>query len=353
MKKKYIIALVVVIIIFCSLVFYFVKRNANASKTANTEVYTIAASEKVFINGVIEPQETEDIYLDATKGNVNTVSVKDGQTVKKGDALFTYKNDGVTDQIKQDNIQLESSKNQKKELLGQQESLKNQPVIAGELSTSSKVSTSSIDSQIKLYEVQIDSLKEKEYSTVVAPIEGNVILHDDAKAGTTPYITIENTNFYIKGTVSEKDQPKIKPEQLVETTILATNNIVKGKITSIGNRPVTETMVASNATSVGPSNISYYEVKINLDNQDNLTNGFHVQAIVKLTEGPVKIPKSTILQDGETYYVYKVIDKKLTKQVVTYSEENSEEVIVTTGLKESEEIVKNPTSDMREGTTIE
>lgn len=353
MKKKYIIALVVVIIIFCSLVFYFVKRNANASKTSNIETYTIATAEKVFINGIIAPEETEDIYLDPTKGNVNTVSVKDGQVVKKGDALFTYKNDGITDQIKQENIQLESSKNQKKELLAQQESLKNQPVIAGELSTSSKVSTSSIDSQIKLYEAQVTALKEKEYSTVVAPIDGTVILHNDGKAGTTPYITIENTNFYIKGTVSEKDQPKLKPEQLVETTILSTSKIVNGKITSIGNRPVTEPMTASNATSVGTSSISYYEAKINLDNQDNLTNGFHVQAVIKLTEGPIMIPKSAILQDGETYYVYKVVDKTLTKQVVTYSEGDSEEVIITAGLIESEELIKNPTSDMKEGTTIE
>lgn len=353
MKKKVIGLVVFGVIILSPIVFYFVSPSLTENKTTNIEVYNIAESEKVFINGVIEPQEKEDIYLDATKGNVNTISVKDGQMVKKDDVLFTYKNDQVTEQIKQINIQLESSKNQKKELLAQQESLKTQPVATGETLTPTTVSTSSIDSQIKLYEEQINSLKEKEYSTIVAPIEGKVIIHDVTKDGNTPYITIENTNFYIKGTVSEKEQSKLKVGQLTENTILSTNNIVKGKITSIGNKPISETMKISNAASTVTPDISYYEVKINLDNQENLTNGFHVQSIVKLTDESVKIPKSSILQDGETYYVYKIINKRLAKQVITYSEGNSEEVIVNTGLKEREEIVKNPTLDMKEGISIE
>lgn len=336
MKKKYIIGLVAIAtIIFCALCFYYFKTSVKANQSTKIEVYTIVAAEKVFINGVIAPVETEDIYLDASKGNVNKISVKDGQIVKKGDALFTYRSDQVTEQIQQAKLQLESSKNQKKDL---------------------QVSTSSIDSQIKLYEEQITSLKQKEYSTVVAPIEGKVILHEDAKVGTTPYITIENTKLYIKGTVSEKDQPKLKADQLAEITILSANNIVKGKIASIGNRPVTETMAAIGAASTASaatSNISYYEVKINLDSQDNLTNGFHVQAVVKLTEGGIKIPKSAILQEGETHYVYRVVNKKLSKQVITYSDSDSDTVKVTSGLKESEEIVKKPTSNMKEGTTIE
>lgn len=360
MKKKVIIgALVTFSVVIIGLSFYFKNSSSSKDKSEKWDTIKIQGSGKVFINGVITPEQTEDIYLDPTKGNVDTVSVKNGQIVKKGDVLFKYKNEQVIEQVKEIDFQLKSSKSQKKDLLKQKENLKNQPSIAGQsMGSENGLSTESIDEQIKLYEEKIDSLKKKEYVTVEAPIAGKVVLNkekatEEVKGGMKPYITIENNNFYVKGTTSEKDLTKLKKNQLVDITILPTNKNVKGKLDSIGNRPVVEAMAVGNGANMGNSDVSHYDVRINLDSQENLINGFHVQAVIKLSEKSVEIPKSAVLQDGKTSYVYKVENKKLSKRVITCSAVGSDKMAVSGGLKESEEIIKNPTSDMKEGISIE
>lgn len=371
-KKQYIIFLIIfTVIIASSIGFYLLKKNLKTNKEPKVELYTIVPGEKVFVNGIITPEQTESVYLDATKGTVNTVSVKDGQVVKKGDILFSYKNEQITEQINQTNLQLTASKNQKKELLAQQkaqeEALKNQALLANQnLDSENKgsenlntqnlsqqsLSTSSIDSQISLYEEQINSLKKKEYSTVTTPIDGKVILHDATNSMGSPYITIESINFYVKGSINEKEQPKLKENQIADIIVLSTNKTLKGKITNIGNRPLSAELTIKDAASAN-SNISSYEVNISLDSQEEITNGFHVQATIKLMDNGIEIPKSAILQDGNEYYVFKAVDKKLVKQVITYTEGSSDKVVVNSGLSENEEIAIKPNEEMKEGMAIE
>ncbi|WP_326512283.1 efflux RND transporter periplasmic adaptor subunit [Clostridium intestinale] len=369
LKKNHIILIAIAVIILAtSIGFYLLKKNMQTPKSSKISTYTISSGEKVFVNGIIGPEGTEDIYLDATKGKVDKVSVKDGQVIKKGDNLLTYKNEQVTEQINQINSQLKASKSQREELLAQkkaqEEAIKNQALLASQNPTedkatntsninSSLVSTASIDSQISAYEEQLASLKNKEYAGINAPIDGRVILHGESNNMTSPYITIESVNFYIKGTVNEKDQPKLKENQLAEIIILPTNKKITGKVTTVGNRPVTNNIAIANATAAtAGANISNYEVIITLDSQENLTNGFHVQATIKLDDKGVEIPKTSILKEGEESYVFKVLDKKLVKQVITYSEDG-EKARVTSGLSEGDEIAENPNDEMKEGISVE
>lgn len=370
LKKNHIILIAIVFIIIASSIgFYLLKKNMHIPQDNKISTYTIAAGEKVFINGIITPENTEYIYLDATKGKVDKISIKDGQVVKKGDILFTYKNEQVTEQINQINTQLKASKSQREELLAQkkaqEEAMKNQVLLANQnpaeniaVNTSNisagTISTKTIDSQISSYEEQLTSLKNKEYSSINAPIDGRIILHGESNNMTSPYITIEAVNFYIKGTINEKDQPKLKENQLAEITILSTNKNITGKVTTIGDRPVTaEISIASAASSTtSSSNISNYEVIIALDSQENLTNGFHVQATVKLDDKGVEIPKTAVLKEGEESYVLKVVDKKLVKQVITYTEDG-EKVRVTSGLIENDEVAEEPNEETKEGMSVE
>ena len=280
------------------------------SKETSMKLLSIPSNEKVFINGTIVPMERDVIYLDPTKGEVETLSVENGQTVSKGDTLFTYKNEQITEQIAQLNLQLESARKERENLLAQKEELKKQeelakkeaqaqeellkkqaqeaekngsteelnllmqqsaPKVQTENFGSSQISTAAVDNQISLYEKQIASLSEKEYYTVTAPIDGRIILSDNERDATQPYIIIESDTFYIEGSVSEKDYPKIKAEQAVEATILSSGEIVTGKISSMGNRPISNAIPAmSQQGSPGSSDLSFYEVKISLDSQDNL-----------------------------------------------------------------------------------
>ncbi|MBO3378111.1 efflux RND transporter periplasmic adaptor subunit [Clostridium perfringens] len=376
MKKKYIIAIVTVVILAgVGVGSYFLKQSMNKESVATMEIYTVPSTDKVFVNGKIEPEKVENIFLDATKGTVDKVEVENGDVVEKGDILFTYKNDQVQSQVEQLELQLNSAKNQKEEINKQnaeakkqledlkKAGLENQMPQGGQMpnlgqNAGGEISTGSVDEQIKLLEKQIKALKDKEYYKVTAPIGGKVILAESSTNPTHPYITVESGDYYISGSVNEKDQPKIKEGQEVQITILSTNKNINGKISSVGNTPI------DNGASLAPQtgaqggaggNMSYYEVKITPDSQEDLTNGFHVQASVNLDKKPIEIPKEAILSGDNEEFVFKNVDGKLVKQVITYSpKEGSEDiVIVSSGLNEEDKIVSNPTPNMKEGMKVE
>ena len=376
MKKKYIIAIVTVVILAgVGVGSYFLKQSMNKESVATMEIYTVPSTDKVFVNGKIEPEKVENIFLDATKGTVDKVEVKNGDVVEKGDTLFTYKNEQVQSQVEQLELQLNSAKSQKEEINKQnaeakkqledlkKAGLENQMPQGGQMpnlgqNAGGELSTGNVDEQIKLLEKQIKALKDKEYYKVTAPIDGKIILAESSGNPTQPYITVESGDYYISGSVNEKDQPKIKEGQEVEITILSTNKNVKGKISSVGNTPVDNgaSLAAQTGAQGGAGgNMSYYEVKITPDSQEDLTNGFHVQASVNLDKKPIEIPKEAILSGDNEEFVFKNVDGKLVKQVITYSpKEGSEDiVIVSSGLNEEDKIVSNPTPNMKEGMNVE
>ena len=376
MKKKYIIAIVTVVILAgVGVGSYFLKQSMNKESVATMEIYTVPSTDKVFVNGKIEPEKVENIFLDATKGTVDKVEVENGDVVEKGDTLFTYKNDQVQSQVEQLELQLNSAKNQKEEINKQnaeakkqleglkKAGLENQMPQGGQMpnlgqNAGGEISTGSVDEQIKLLEKQIKALKDKEYYKVTAPIGGKVILAESSTNPTQPYITVESGDYYISGSVNEKDQPKIKEGQEVQITILSTNKNINGKISSVGNTPIDNgaSLAAQTGAQGGAGgNMSYYKVKITPDSQEDLTNGFHVQASVNLDKKPIEIPKEAILSVDNEEFVFKNVDGKLVKQVITYSpkEGSEDEVIVSSGLNEEDKIVSNPTPNMKEGMNVE
>ncbi len=376
MKKKYIITIVTVVILAgVGVGSYFLKQSMNKESVATMEIYTVPSTDKVFVNGKIEPEKVENIFLDATKGTVDKVEVENGDVVEKGDTLFTYKNDQVQSQVEQLELQLNSAKNQKEEINKQnaeakkqledlkKAGLENQMPQGGQMpnlgqNAGGEISTGSVDEQIKLLEKQIKALKDKEYYKVTAPIGGKVILAESSTNSTQPYITVESGDYYISGSVNEKDQPKIKEGQEVQITILSTNKNINGKISSVGNTPIDNgaSLAAQTGAQGGAGgNMSYYEVKITPDSQEDLTNGFHVQASVNLDKKPIEIPKEAILSVDNEEVVFKNVDGKLVKQVITYSpkEGSEDEVIVSSGLNEEDKIVSNPTPNMKEGMNVE
>lgn len=376
MKKKYIITIVTVVILAgVGVGSYFLKQSMNKESVATMEIYTVPSTDKVFVNGKIEPEKVENIFLDATKGTVDKVEVENGDVVEKGDTLFTYKNDQVQSQVEQLELQLNSAKSQKEEINKQnaeakkqledlkKAGLENQMPQGGQMpnlgqNAGGELSTGSVDEQIKLLEKQIKALKDKEYYKVTAPIGGKVILAESSTNPTQPYITVESGDYYISGSVNEKDQPKIKEGQEVQITILSTNKNINGKISSVGNTPIDNgaSLAAQTGAQGGAGgNMSYYEVKITPDSQEDLTNGFHVQASVNLDKKPIEIPKEAILSVDNEEVVFKNVDGKLVKQVITYSpkEGSEDEVIVSSGLNEEDKIVSNPTPNMKEGMNVE
>lgn len=374
MKKKYIGIIVCVVVIIAATIGMVLLKNSSAKKEAKIETITIPSVEKVFINGKIVPNESKKIYLDIASGEVSSVSVKNGETVKKGDVLFTYKNDKLDTQIKDLELQLKSAKEQKTDLLKKKdeldkkakedkeklEKIKNESLnsgkvpgaiegvnpMAGSISGDS-IDIQAIDKQINLLENQIKNLKSSKYKEVTAPINGIVTINKDNQNVQEPYMIIQSNNLYVDGVVNEKDQQKVKKNQKVDVSILANNKNIKGKIISVSDIP------ENSAASLDPKssqNMSFYKVDIDLDldSQKGIVDGFHVQATVNLDEKDITIPKSAVLDENGKKYVYIVSDNKLKKAFVTVTEDK-DNYIVKEGLNSGEKVVKTPDSTMKEG----
>ena len=143
----------------------------------------------------------------------------------------------------------------------------------------------SVESEIEQLNRQLKKFEDKAYSTVNAPFSGKVYINEQSQGeNQTPSImTLESEDFYIKGQASERDLSKLSLNQEMEILVYSTKEKFKGKITFIGDRPSTN---QSGIENMGNQNMSYYDIKINfLENQDltNVKNGFHVQNTIEVS----------------------------------------------------------------------
>ena len=263
MKRKYItMAIISTIIVGSTIGFSILKKNTTNTAVTKAEYYKIGSVEKVFINGILTPKESEDIYVDATKGEIKEVHVVDGQVVSAGEKLFTYNNETIESQIEQldleittnertkqslnkksktasDNLykkqcELEDLKNQLTKSDNKQAISENENIIEETIESDIEESVNSdinviiqkAEAEVKVYseevtaykeqieniDLTLDTLKkqknklnEEKTFTVTAPISGVVILSQDKNNYTTPYIIIESQELIVSGTVSEKD----------------------------------------------------------------------------------------------------------------------------------------------------
>ena len=394
MKKKYItITIIATIIIASTIGFCFLKKSIKDKTVNKAEYYKIASVEKVFINGVLIPRESESIYIDSTKGEISEVHVTNGQTVNAGDSLFTYNNSTIEAQIEEISEQITSNENSKvsinnkltnsKNNLAEKEEqlkkLKNQleefnfedQLQADNISMNiqqTNAEVSAYKEQVSAYEEQIDNVnitlnslynkKEKlsaEKSFVVtAPISGIIVLSSNEKDYTQPYIIIESEELIVKGVVSEKDYSKIKVDDDISVSIISTNETIDGKILEIDDRPVSNTELSlSQVTQTTNTNVSYYSVLITLNSQENLINGFHSQGKVTLGDDTIKVFKTSIINEEGKSYVFVDKDGILDKVEISIKKEDGEYVIVESGLNANDVVMKNPTSETKAGIKVE
>ncbi|SCH75650.1 efflux RND transporter periplasmic adaptor subunit [Romboutsia sp. 1001713B170207_170306_H8] len=289
------------------------------------ETYVIPENEKVYINGIVMPKQSQDINLSEGE-EVDSLKVENGQSVKKGDTLFTCKNQSILNEISELKAQI------------------------SQLQSSQDPNDNSLNIEINKLNAQIKSLSEKASVTYYAPFDGNVHLNEVSKDSevANSYITVQSNEFYMQGQASEQDLAKIKIDQTAKVLVFSTNQELMGRISFISQRPTN----SSSNDYQQQSNLSYYDINISFDSQDGLVNGFHVQASVILDDAYTKVPVSSILGSEGDYYVFKDLNGILKKQIIEIDSQTEEFAVVKSGLSENDVILKNPTEEMQEGQSL-
>ena len=315
------------------------KSNTINSEENYVETYTIADNEKIFINGVILPTKSKEFSM-PTEGEISKLNVTNGKIVKEGDVLFTVKNESVISEI-------DSLKSQINEL--KKSNIDNDPII---------------NAEINKLESQVSTLNKKAYIDTTAPFAGKVYLNDQDGSS---MITLQSSTFYMKGQTSEQDLPKLQIDDPVTVTILSTSKKVTGRVSAISDRPTSSQGDNMNngfqfvnfMPSLFPvfqrdeNGNKIYDIDISFEDQEDLVNGFHVQACIEITDSLCKIPSSSILKDeNDKPYVFKSYDGILKKQKIEIQSQNDEFTVVKDGLDKQDIIIRYPSDKMNEGDAI-
>lgn len=256
-----------------------------------------------------------------TEGEISKLNVTNGKIVKEGDVLFTVKNESVISEI-------DSLKSQINEL--KKSNIDNDPII---------------NAEINKLESQVSTLNKKAYIDTTAPFAGKVYLNDQDGSS---MITLQSSTFYMKGQTSEQDLPKLQIDDPVTVTILSTSKKVTGRVSAISDRPT-----SSQGDNMNNPTLSYYDIDISFEDQEDLVNGFHVQACIEITDSLCKIPSSSILKDeNDKPYVFKSYDGILKKQKIEIQSQNDEFTVVKDGLDKQDIIIRYPSDKMNEGDAI-
>lgn len=386
MQKKYLrIVIIAAIIIVSTIGIYLINafsKEPEENVVSEIKTTTIKGPKKIYVNGVVEAVESKNIYLNAEKGKIDTVSVTDGQSVSKGDVLFSYKNETITSQIDEYNNEVASYNKKKSRLQSKREEAKktlsekknqlsqlkdqfgDNNEVATDISSleaevqSSEATVASLDSEIESVDdlisqsnSKLSSIKGKEYENVTADVSGIVRIVGSQDDYTNPYIIIDSKDMHIKGSVNEKYISKLQKDQQADVLIIATDKTVKGKIEEVSNKPTISKDIANASSS--SSDLSNYEVTLILDSQDNILEGYHIQATIYDGNNDICISKKAILTKEGKSYVFINKDGVLAKKDITYEKKDDKNVKILSGLKEGDKVVTNPSSTTKEGMKCE
>ena len=367
MKKKYMkFIIMTAVIIVAAIILIVVSKVSGSPKNDNINLKTMKVeySNKIFINGTVQTVNNKNIYLDQSKGKVDTVSVKDGQEVKVGDVLFSYKNDDIESQIIDANSTLQSANKAKSraeskvnDAKNELQSLENQGADEDTINQAKSAlsdledALDQADDNVTDANNKLNLLKNNEITEVKADVNGVVSIIGSQEDYSSPYMKISSGDICIKGTVNEKNVAKLKPLDTAKILVIATEKYITGKVSEVSKEPVTQSAQdISSQSGDTSSSLSNYNVTLTLDNTADLINGYHVQATVQGADSKLEVPESALL-DGK--YMYKVVNKKLKRVDVTYKNISSKKIAILSGIKDGDEIVTNPSKSTKEGMKVE
>lgn len=355
MKKKKTIGILLIVIAVISIgIFAFLKRGENPKEKNGkmVEAYQVEGSDSLFLNGKIEPEESQIIAEDPTLGKVETIHVTSGGKVVKGNPIITYVNQEVLGQIGDIEGTISDLRAQKSNMIKQGNTSQNE----GEPNT--PIDTLEIDNQIRSNERQLTNLKNRVRTTINSEIDGVVTIKETGVDGGTETLKTKGKEFYIesdvyvlKGTVTEKDVLKVKEGLESEISFKAVKDVKTGTVKSVSKTPSTNKVESTDPYGSGSTDTAY-DVVIELDDQSNILIGFSAQAKIKRDVEAIYVPKEALLKNKGKNKIYTIDGNAIKILSVEVGEEKEGKVEIKTDIS-GKVIVLNPTKDLKEGETVE
>jgi len=362
-KKKIGIAIGVGVLIVGLFGINIWKKASSENVTAEvTNIIEETVSEKVMTPGTLKLASEQTVYFAPENGKISKVLVEEGEDVKKGTPLLRYENKQLELEKKQNELQLQSSQLQLNNLRDQHRELDNQL----EKDSKNEMLQSEHDQvwlQQQQTNLEIEQLQLQKQSIeqqiaeleVKSEMDGKVVsVNDVAGASSTqlepqPLIQIGTLEqLMVEGIISEYDTLKVKQGQsVVLSSDVLPGESWKGKVSFVGYLP-------EEANSLGGETAVQYRIEVNVEDKNvHLKPGFQMVMEILTEERKTKtLPLSAVKQEGDTSYVFTVVDGKTEKKEVSVGLVSNESIEITDGLSEEDEVLLDPSDDVSAGMDV-
>jgi HlyD family secretion protein len=352
---------------------------ANLKSQNNLQFATIVKPKlngKDTLRGIVAASNSETLYLDPSKGKIQTVFVKEGQDVKKGEKLFEYDTTNLDNQLNENAMnqrmdQLDSEAAQKEidSLQKEISALKAQASIDTEMTLSRQEAEQ--ESKKELADLNLEKTKmeqealekQKQSLTIYSNIDGTVgninfvdAAQQDASTSKNQIqiMTIYSHGPYqIQGTLTELQKNEIKSGLTIKVNAEAVpNQTWTGHMLAVSDYPTSDASDSVKGKDPQSSGqISTYEFNAQLDQSGNLFPGYHVNIHVELPF-VINIPRSSVVKNGDAAYVYVAEKGMLKKRAVSVEVQDKKTYRVLEGLQQGDTILTNPSSNVHSGMKV-
>jgi macrolide-specific efflux system membrane fusion protein len=279
-----------------------------------------------------------------TTWHVDSLKVKVGDQVKKGEILAKAATSSLQAQLSQANAAWQSAKIQL--------------TIAQENRAAATTTSTIRQTQVALYNAQsavsqanqsrIELTVEINAATLTAPIDGvvsavNIVAGVDAPSGDA--IVVSSRTYQVTASVVESDLSSVKVGQKVAITVSAVNASLTGTVASIALTP---------STTSGSSSVVSYPVTVSIDGtNDQLRSGMSSDVSITVAQAAnVLVVPTAALSGSNGNYVARVLaaDGSVTTTPVQVGLVTTSGAEISSGLSEGQTVITGTVSATTTGT---
>jgi RND family efflux transporter MFP subunit len=349
LKKKWIWGVLLGLIIIAAVAVNLININ-KATEVVAAEAKQGTITEQIFTNGKLEPKMMTNLYSPIS-GVIDEVHIKLGDEVKKGQLLLTLHTNEIKEQLEKEKINLQLTEaerlNAKKQHFDNFKKMK----IEDPNAEINELDLTAYDLRIKSSKLSIESLQSKLGNSSLKASEDGVIASLSVSKGQmvpegSVVITLADLSAYkVKANLNELDAGKVSTGM---------DAIVTGEAVS-GTYHGTVSYLAKMAQSVDPTSKDVsVEMSVDLNEiTPELRPGYNMTVELVIPDEPrLLVPIGAVQYSGEQTFVYKIQDDRALKSIVTTGKEGEDQVEITSGVIDGEQIVVEGADVLRDGDKV-
>ncbi|MGM8364083.1 efflux RND transporter periplasmic adaptor subunit [Virgibacillus sp. W0181] len=319
-----------------------------------TELKEETMIETVMTPGTLKLNEEQNVYVQAERGEIAEVFVKEGDKVEKGTKLVKYENKQLELEKKQNELQRRSTaleaenlRKQHKEIDKKIEEDEENEMLQDE-HDQIKMQQQQTNIELERSQLEKETIEQQIGDLVVtSDIEGSVVTVNEHTAVSSeqmeqkPIIRIGSlNNLIVEGSISEYDTLKIeKGQSVVLTSDAVPDKEWKGKVNLVADLPEESDGMQMEGSSTGVQ----YPVVISVEEDIQLKPGFQMLVEIETSKRTTNtLPLEAVKQADDADYVYIVKNGKAVRTEIEIGTVSTDQIEIKDGIEAEDQVIADP-----------